>query len=167
MKKRLTKKTKILYPVILVFVVLLATQHVLAYDAVAPIPGVKYSTSDPSQLIGSLYDWGIGIVGILAFIQLVRGGVTYMVSGAVSTKDEAKSIITDALVGLLLALTSALIINIINPQLIQLESTSLDTHRCMTGDRVTYYLNAGFYCEADATMDCSDKPGTGGFLCKK
>ena len=94
---------------------ILSTGESFAADATAQIPGVDYS--DFPIFIKTLYDWGIGIVGLLAFAQLVRGGIMYMISGAVDKKDSAKHIITDALIGLTLALASYLIVYTINPQL--------------------------------------------------
>lgn len=86
------------------------------YTYVAPTPqGISYSS--PSEYIKSLYNWGIGIVGILALVQLIRGGIMYMVAGAVNTKGAAKGIIINAFLGLILALGSFLLLNIINPEL--------------------------------------------------
>lgn len=87
-----------------------------AYNAIAPIPSVNTS-STPDDYIASLYIWGIGIVGILALAQLIRGGIMYMVAGAVNTKGAAKEIIINAFLGLILALGSFLLLNIINPEL--------------------------------------------------
>lgn len=100
----------------------------LAYTAIAPISNVE--TTSPADYISSLYTWGISIVGILALLRLVQGGVMYMVSGAVDKKNEAKGIITDALVGVLLALSSALILNIINPQIVTIQNPKLEMTFC-------------------------------------
>lgn len=98
------------------------------YTALAPIPGIavngKYST-DLGVFLNSIYNWGIGIVGILAFAQLTISGIQYMVSGAVDQKSAAKGRIVDALVGVGLALSAYLILNIINPNLLKLEPPGL------------------------------------------
>lgn len=86
----------------------------------APIPGINYGAGI-AEFVSSIYSWGIGIVGILALVQLIRGGFIYMISGAVDKKSEAKSIITDAFIGLALALGSYLIIYIINPAVLTIK----------------------------------------------
>lgn len=124
------------------------------------------SYSDPGQFIKDIYNWGIGIVGLLAFFQLIHGGVIYMISGAVDMKKKATGIITDAIVGLLLALSSYLIINIINPTLVGIKPISTSTSGCFTGDEVTSYLNSGYQCVGNNAISCSDHPGTAYFTCK-
>lgn len=91
---------------------------------VAPLPQ-EISYSSPSAYIASLYKWGIGIVGILALVQLIRGGILYMVSGAVDQKGAAKEHILNALIGLGLALASYIILTIINPTLLELKEPGL------------------------------------------
>lgn len=83
----------------------------------APIPGIDYGSLE--GFLSSIYKVGIGFVGILALVQLIRGGVMYMISGAVDQKGAAKLIITDAFIGLALALGSYLIIYTINPNLLK------------------------------------------------
>lgn len=117
-----SKSLIILY--IFLFLSFAAFASAEGYQAVAPIPGVE-AGGTPADYIASLYGWGIGIVGILALLQLVRGGIMYMVAGAVDTKNAAKGIITEAMIGLGLALASYLILNIVNPTLLELKMPEL------------------------------------------
>lgn len=72
------------------------------------------------QLIGWLYYAMIGISGLAAFAMLVAGGVQWMSSaGNTSALSAAKKRIENAAVGLLLVLTSYLIIQVVNPDLLQ------------------------------------------------
>ncbi len=65
-----------------------------------------------------LYEWGVGIGGILAFGMLVFAGAQYMASAGNPQKmTEARNRITSALLGLALLLSTFLILNTINPQL--------------------------------------------------
>lgn len=150
---------------------ILSTGESFAADATAQIPGVDYS--DLPIFIKTLYDWGIGIVGLLAFAQLVRGGVMYMISGAVDKKDSAKHIITDALIGLALALASYLVVYTINPQLTTVNlgleplgvvTSGTVTTKCMTGVEIQTYIDNGYDCNATSTAT-SCPSGEGEFKC--
>ncbi len=60
----------------------------------------------------------IGIAAVLAMVMIVMGGVEYMTSELVSSKEAGKETITHAILGLLLALGAFMILNTINPQLL-------------------------------------------------
>ena len=78
------------------------------------------SLNDLPTLVQSLYGLAIWIVGISAFFMIVIGGVTYIVSaGNKSTAETGKKIISDALVGLVVALASWLFLYVINPDLVK------------------------------------------------
>ncbi len=59
----------------------------------------------------------IGVVGVLAVVTIVLGGVQYMTTDAFSGKEGGKEMITRSVFGLLIALGSVLLLNTINPQL--------------------------------------------------
>ncbi|MEJ0001711.1 MAG: hypothetical protein WDN09_00775 [bacterium] len=61
----------------------------------------------------------IGIAAVLAMIMIVAGGIQYMTSGLVSSKEAGKHRITNAIIGLLLALAAYLILFTINPDLLK------------------------------------------------
>src|SRR5690606_22709225 len=56
--------------------------------------------------------------GILAVIMITLGGIQYMTTDAISGKTEGKAVITRALLGLMLALASWLILYTINPNIL-------------------------------------------------
>jgi len=60
----------------------------------------------------------LGIAGVLAMVMIVMGGIEYMTSDLISSKEAGKEQITHAVLGLLLALGAYLILNTINPQLL-------------------------------------------------
>ena len=66
-----------------------------------------------------LYLFGLSAVGIAGFGALVYGGFKYMLSDAVTSKQEAKSWIWGAITGIILALSAYLILNTINPDLVK------------------------------------------------
>ena len=61
-----------------------------------------------------------GICGVLAVIMIVMGGIEYMTSDLISSKEAGKESIRNAVLGLLLALGSYLILNTINPDLLNI-----------------------------------------------
>ncbi|RJQ37204.1 hypothetical protein C4552_01760 [Candidatus Parcubacteria bacterium] len=72
-----------------------------------------------TKYLGNLYLWMLGFVGIAAFFAIVYGGVLYMFSGPNITKvDQAKTWIQNAIFGILLAAASYVILNTINPALV-------------------------------------------------
>lgn len=70
------------------------------------------------EYIAGIYKYAIGIVGILAAVVLMIGGVMWIIAGGSATMiGEAKAWIGASLTGLVIALTSYLILYQINPAL--------------------------------------------------
>lgn len=89
------------------------------------IPG---STASIAKYIRVVYKYAIGIVGILAAVVLMIGGVLWIIAGGnATTIGEAKAWIGASLTGLLLALTSYLILATVNPALVDLKTTGIQT----------------------------------------
>lgn len=134
----------IIFTILLSAYLLFLASPVNAVAQLATIPGVEYEAGFQAYL-GSLYTWGISIVGILALAQLVRGGIMYMVAGAVNTKEAAKGIITDALIGLGLALASYMFLSYINPTLVNPSPVEITVYICdtsETGPRIVAYKDS-------------------------
>jgi len=71
--------------------------------------------------ISNFYTFGIGVAMLLAVVMMMIGGVRYLVAGGdASAVTKAKGNISDAIMGLVLALGSYLILNTINPQILKL-----------------------------------------------
>jgi len=71
--------------------------------------------------INEIYKYAIGIVGILAAVVLMIGGVIWITAGGSASRiSEAKSWITSSLTGLIIALTIYLILFQINPDLVKI-----------------------------------------------
>lgn len=101
------------------------------YTYLAPLPGTitsvtegpggqKISKGDLGTYLWGIYKLAIGVAGVLAVLMITIGGIRYMVSEAISGKEAARKQITDAIIGLLLAFLSYLILYTINPDLIKL-----------------------------------------------
>jgi len=70
-------------------------------------------------LVVGMYKFGVGTVGIAALFMLTVGGFMYITSaGNTSSAGKAKEVITDALLGLFIALTAWGLLYIINPDLV-------------------------------------------------
>jgi hypothetical protein len=71
-----------------------------------------------NDLIQYLYEWIIGIAGLIVFLMLIIGGFRYMFSAGDAQKTaEGRKNITNAVLGLVLILVSTLVLNLINPDL--------------------------------------------------
>lgn len=95
------------------------------YTPLEKIPGSDTETGkaiDFYQYVSAVYKFGIWAVGIVALFMLVFGGYTYITSaGNNSSMETAKRIITDAIVGLIMALTAYLLLYVINPDLVKMK----------------------------------------------
>ncbi len=75
-----------------------------------------------AQYIVAIYKYAIGIVGILATVVMMVGGIIWLTAGGNATRvGEAKSWISASLTGLVIALSSYLILYQINPELVNLK----------------------------------------------
>lgn len=89
------------------------------YKLLAPIPGFLEETpKNPSEYINGMYKILLGFAGALAVMMIMYAGFMYMTTEAVSGKTKAKERITAAVLGLILALSSYLILKTINPDFI-------------------------------------------------
>lgn len=104
------------------------------YVPLEPLPGTTIGVCDPSQanwqtdpscqtnvstFVPNIFILLIAIAGGLAVVTIVVGGFQYLSTDAISGKKEGKQKITNALVGLLLAIASYIILNTLNPQILQ------------------------------------------------
>ncbi|MDA8611258.1 hypothetical protein N9L18_00105 [Candidatus Pacebacteria bacterium] len=64
-------------------------------------------------ILQQIFIWGVGLTATLAVLMLVVGGIQYMGSESLFAKDEGKQRMMAALGGLLIALTSVLILSTI------------------------------------------------------
>jgi len=104
----------------LFFIVLDAqAEYTLTVDY--PTVGGVTPTNELTGYISYIYVLSLSLVCIAALGALVCGGFMYMLSGTVTSKDEAKKYIWGAISGLVLALAAYLILNTINPDLVSLE----------------------------------------------
>ena len=91
---------------------------------------LKYTITGKTigEYIQAIYNYAIGIVGILAAVVLMFGGVIWLTAGGNQEKvKEAKAWIGASLSGLVLLLGSYMILNTINPDLVSFKEISPKT----------------------------------------
>jgi len=132
------------------------------------IPG-ETSVGD-ANLIGyleNLYNFGISITGILAIFMIAVGAFAYIVTSAgnPSKMMDAKEKITNALIGLIIALTAYLLLYVINPDLVKgtlnAPTTAIETVEnppvgLPNGTPCSHTLAGGGFSDPHLTKLCSD-----------
>jgi hypothetical protein len=88
--------------------------------AASIIPDFSTAT-DFGYFIRNVYLLSIGIVGIAVFVQFIRAGLEYMLAaGNIGKVENAKEYMTNAVLGAVLLLSSYLILNVINSDLLDI-----------------------------------------------
>lgn len=88
----------------------------------------SYSVTIPwiAEYIQAIYNYGLGIVGILAALVLMGGGVLWLVSGGDASKiTQAKELIIGSVTGMIILATSYIILFQVNPELTRLKPVSM------------------------------------------
>lgn len=97
------------------------------YIPLAPIPGLPgvidtLPTNDNPCPFGNyvniLIKIILGIGAVLAMVMIVKGGIEYMTTELISSKEAGRETVTNAILGLIIALGSVLILNTVNPRLL-------------------------------------------------
>lgn len=101
------------------------------YQQMENLPGFENDDiADFPTYVVDLYRLGIWIVGLSAMLMIVIGGFMYMSSaGNTSRISTAKTIIWDAIIGLVIALTAWLMLNVINQDLRDLRLDNVQFQR--------------------------------------
>ena len=110
------------------------------YQITTPIPGFNQGViaNDLGSYVANIFTYGLSIVGLVAFAMLGYNGVKYIMGASDESKvGEAKSGITQVIIGVILLFASVVILNTINPCIVQTvnfwsDRTSIQT-QCGTG----------------------------------
>ncbi len=81
------------------------------------IPGIDAASLNFNDYINALYALAISVAALLAVIKIIIAGMKYMLSGVVTSKQEAISDIQGAVFGLLIVVLAYAILYFINPKL--------------------------------------------------
>lgn len=80
-----------------------------------------------AKYIRAIYQYGIGVVGILAAVVLMFGGLLWLTAGGNTGQvSEAKEWIKASLTGLIIALLSYIILLTVNPDLVNLKTITIE-----------------------------------------
>ena len=92
------------------------------WDPLVKIPGIPTTGINLSTYLVGLYNFMLSVVGIVAVMMLIVAGMRYITAaGNATSVTDAKSIAGNAVVGLLLALLSFVILKTINPDVLYLK----------------------------------------------
>ena len=90
------------------------------YMPLEPLPGMEKNVEiKPTAYLSALYTFGITLAGMLAVIMIIIGAVQYMTAaGRTGSVEGGKEKIWNAIWGLLLVFASYMVLEIINPDLV-------------------------------------------------
>jgi hypothetical protein len=92
-----------------------------AYKPLVELPRMSNEAGMGAEdYVQALYFLSITIGALIAVVKIIFGGVQYMLSDVITSKEKAKKDIYGALLGLLIILSAVLILNTINPNLTKL-----------------------------------------------
>lgn len=93
------------------------------YKLLAPIPqfGEVYKTGQIGEYVNAIIKLAIVISAVLAVVMITIGGFKYMTSESMGLKEEGKKNIQNAFLGIIILSASYLILNTINPALLNFD----------------------------------------------
>jgi len=106
------------------------TADVIQFEPQIKIPDSIFNASSVTvsgdliaQYVQTVYKYGMAIVGILAAIILMAGGILWLTSGGDSSKiSQAKELISGSIIGTGILFGSWIILNTVNPDLLKLKN---------------------------------------------
>lgn len=96
----------------------------IQYNLLAPFGEAQQVSTFGDYLSGAI-PFLVQLAAVLATVFIVIGGFEYAMSDSITSKQDARDMITQAVIGLLIALTSYLILNTLSPDLVRLDIPSL------------------------------------------
>jgi phosphatidylglycerophosphatase A len=125
-----TKKITVLMAFMLALFCCVHFASAQGYSPLVRIPGLPATgTVNLSMYLVGIYNFLLSIVGIVAVMMLIIGGMRYITAaGNSAAVGDAKDIIQNAIVGLLLALLSWVFIATINPDVLYIKKPALTAY---------------------------------------
>jgi len=105
--------------ILLIFFSSLSFSFAAPYTNQEKIPGAE-PTSEFIPYLQSIINFGFAVIGILALFMLIIGAYQYLMAAGGGKAEGAKETISSALLGLALGLTAWIILNKINPDLVNM-----------------------------------------------
>lgn len=123
--------------------------------------GTRYLKIDwIAQFIEWIYNYAIGIAGIVATVMLMVGGFNWILSGGdINRVNQAKEYIKSSVLGLVIVMSAYMILNFVNPALTSLQSLYIEIPSAS--------ITAGEFPECQINMQKNPKPVAvnGGVFC--
>lgn len=91
------------------------------YTVLAPLPGIGDDSGGKTTLteyLTAIFNLTISVSVVLAFVMITFGGIVYATSDALSGKSKGREWVQNAIVGLLIVIGAWVILNTINPQIL-------------------------------------------------
>lgn len=132
--KNTFKKISIASMILLIFFSSIPFSFAADYTNQEKIPGSEV-TSDFIQYLKDIINFGFAIVGILALFMLIIGAYQYLIAVGSGKADGAKETISSALLGLILGLCAWIILNTINPDLVNMRAITKITSSSTTASK--------------------------------
>ena len=97
-----------------------ASLAVAGYEQTSQIPGQTGTTNDFFDYLEALYNFAISFSGVLAIFMIAFGAFIYIVTSAGNSSKmaDAKDMIYNAIIGLIIVLIAWLILCVVNPDLV-------------------------------------------------
>lgn len=144
----------------------------LDFNPEIPLPGVfegqqRADNNLLAHYIRAIYIYFVWVVGVVAVVMVVYGGIRWVAAaGNPGQIKEAREIIDGAIIGVLIALSSIVLLNIINPRLTRLNVPGLSYVKAGTPLYSNFNAEWGCYeditCPADFTQVLGGSCGNGG-----
>jgi|GEM_PF-1035776 len=126
----------IITPLFLINLSSVAAADTIKFQPQITVPGSIFKStasttitnSSLSLYIKAFYDYGMTIAGILAALVLMGGGILWLTSAGNDTKiTKARELIIGSIAGLIVLFSSWIILNTINPDLINLKALDIES----------------------------------------
>lgn len=133
----------------------------IEYTPEVPIPGVFDKTVQIDNFLLAKYLRGVYIyfiwsVGVLATVMVIYGGIKWVsAAGNPSRINDARETINSAIIGVIIALVSVVLLNIIDPNYTRFGLPDLNpvTGQSLTA-QIAGYKNPGGSCKSSAEIPC-------------
>lgn len=130
------------------------------------LPGIADAGGAPSlpYFLNNLYKICIGAAAVIAVLQIMRAGVLLMTNtGSISHNEQAKDLMRNSVLGLVLVLSPAIVFGIINPKILNLDldvsGLKSDSLNQVNTDGTITQGNTVVLSGATAVADCKAKGG--------
>ncbi|GEM_PF-2462234 len=123
-------------------------QENVGFIPLTDLPGLRdvANSSTIPAFLNNIYKLCIGAAAVLAVLQIMRGGITYMMGDSITEKKEARGLILMSVVGLLLVLSPVIVFGLIDKRILNLQINFGSLAPTGTGSPVTGGTEATGVC---------------------